>query len=268
MSNLNKYDQTTLGQALQVTIEKAPTTVKTRGDVEAACEDVSIDSTTSMYCMDYKCDVDDEVKCDVEDECMDECMDYKCDVDDVMTMNFGGGMSRCGDSWDASMCKGISCGSNKLDLTCDTSKLFDVDEIKFMFSFADAATTPDDRRDRLRRLEGGDFTCALGCERFHGYGTMSSPYGYGQDFTYGKDFQYTCLPEAVCTDALLTQSLPGGVDLVAVALNDAMRDMPTTPAVRAMPDPAPVAPEPKVDYYGSYKKIRDAMVGLRLRKRA
>ena len=31
MSNLNQYDQTTLGQALQVTIEQAPTTGKTRG---------------------------------------------------------------------------------------------------------------------------------------------------------------------------------------------------------------------------------------------
>ena len=83
---------------------------------------------------------------------------------------------------------------------------------------------------------------------------------------------------AVCTDALLTQSLPGGDDdddddddrggnLVAEALNDAMRDMPTEPSVRAMPDPAPAAEKSKVDYYGNYKKLREAMKARRLQKR-
>ena len=79
-----------------------------------------------------------------------------------------------------------------------------------IISFADAATTPDDRRDRLRRLEGGDVTRAEACEQFCGYGTISFPgFPPGFTFTYGQDFQSTCLPEAVCTDALLTQSLPG-----------------------------------------------------------
>ena len=48
-----------------------------------------------------------------------------------------------------------------------------------------------------------------------------------------------------------------GGNLVAEALNDAMRDMPTEPSVRAMPDPDPAA-EKKVDYYASYKRVSEA----------
>ena len=59
----------------------------------------------------------------------------------------------------------------------------------------------------------------------------------------------------------------GGGNLVAEALNDAMRDMPTEPSVRAMPDPAPAAEKSKVDYYGNYKKLREAMKARRLQKR-